>query len=114
MRDLIRRRATATLPASWLSRLNFAASPEEIVRIAVDYLATGWNETQLARLPDGCRPPPLDAPQDVSAYAFTLMRAQLEQPGPAAAELLLDRMAVFFNYASMRVAYLAHIDRLLR
>ena len=115
MRDLVfRRRATATLPTLWLSRLNLAAMEDEVVQIAVDYLNTSWNEAQLARLPSGCRPPALETPQDVSAYAFTLMRAQLEQSGSTSVELLLDRMGAFFNYASMRVAYLAHINRLLR
>jgi len=104
------RSATAVLPDRWAMRLNVAASPEEVVQVARFFLET-WTEEELAMLPADCVPRRFDSAQDLCSYAFALVQAQLEFEGPMAAGVLLDRMTVFFSYASSRIAHLRHIDR---
>ena len=91
-------------------RINASATPEQVVQAANSFIDS-WTEVERQALPPDCIPERFDLPQDVCSYAFTLVQAQLEFEGPMATGLLMDRMTVFFSYASCRIAQLRHIDR---
>ena len=94
----------------WSSRLHAASTPDEIVCVANDFIAS-WTETDRARMPSDCLPPRLGTPQDLSAYAFALTHARLDFAGAATKAELLERMCGFMSAAAMRVAQLAHLSR---
>lgn len=98
------------LPECWTTCLNAATSADEIVRLSREYLST-WSETERARLPGNCIPPPMRSMNDVSDYAYTLAQEQLAFDGPYVGRMLLDRMASFFTFASSRLANLAFLSR---
>jgi len=106
----LHRTFTAILPDTWAMQIGLAVTPEQIVLVARQFIDT-WHEGDIARLPAGCAPPFLRTPQDVSDYAFTLTQAQLQFDGTLTLGLVLDRMTVFFTFASSRIAHLQHIAR---
>jgi hypothetical protein len=93
-----------------VERLNAAQRTEEVVAIANEFIDS-WDESERSRLPAGCMPPVLRSVQDLNAYALTLTQVQLEFAGSLARGALLDRMTLFFNYASTRAAQLAYLAR---
>ena len=100
----------AILADLWISRLHAASTPEEIVCVANDFVAS-WSESDRARLPALCLPPRLGTAQDVSAYAFALTQQRLEFAGTVTKAELVERMCAFMSTAAMRVAQLAHLSR---
>jgi hypothetical protein len=99
-----------TTPDVWDSRLHNAVTPEEVLCVANDFIAT-WSEADRARMPAGSLPPRLGTPQDLSAYAFALTQARLDFSGAATKAELLERMCAFMSAAAMRIAQLAHLSR---
>jgi hypothetical protein len=86
---------------AWFDLLAGATTPQEVVNVARDYLAT-WTPEEIAALPRSCRPPrSLKFPEEIVDYAFALVKAHLE-PGSDASGV--TRMATFFAEASWRVA----------
>ena len=90
-------------PLTWRDHLVLAATPERVLAVAQDFLAT-WSPEELASLPAACRPPARFAvPEDVVLYTFTLVDYRLKQdsehPG-------VFRMANFFSEATARVTFL--------
>jgi hypothetical protein len=100
----------ASLSELWASRLHAATTPDEIVCVANDFVAS-WTEGDRARMPSQCLPPRLGTPQDVSAYAFALTQARLDFVGAATRTELLENMCGFMSAAAMRIAQLAHLSR---
>jgi len=94
----------------WSVRMAAASTPEAITTLARQYVRD-IPEDELLRLPRECFPPPIQVPQDVCAYAFTLTRVQLSFDGPLSVGTLVDRFAAFFAAASARIAHLEHIAR---
>jgi hypothetical protein len=92
---------------TWQHRLDAAHAPGEIVAAARDYLAT-FAPTELGALPAGCRPPAkvVDA-DDVTTYAFELVRFECQQHETRE---LVHKLARFFSHASMRLAQLTARD----
>ena len=85
----------------WFDQLASAGNPEEVVRVAREYLAT-WTPEELARLPQSCRPPRnLKFPEEVVDYAFSLVKAHVDD---ASQNESITAMANFFAEASWRVA----------
>ncbi len=87
--------------AGWQERLDHAATAHEVVEAARDFVATITPE-ETQQLPPECRPSKLVDAQDVSDFAFTLVRCScadewLSHP-------LLLRMATFFTRANQRLA----------
>src|SRR5690349_3807175 len=85
----------------WFDLLAAAGTPEEVVRVARDFLAT-WTPEEIARLPADCRPPrTLRFAEEVVDYAFSLVKAHVDD---ASQNEVITRMANFFAEASWRVA----------
>jgi hypothetical protein len=86
---------------SWFDHLAAAGTPDEVVRVAREYLAT-WSPEEIARLPAECRPPrALKFPEEVVDYAFALVKSHVNDGSQDEA---MTRMASFFAEASWRVA----------
>jgi hypothetical protein len=94
------RRITAV---SWQDRLEAAESESDVVQVAKDYLAT-LDLDQVALLPDSCRPRKLITANDVSSYAFDLVRYECGDADDAAPSI--HRLAAFFSHASIRLSEL--------
>ena len=92
-----------TVPRSspWFDLLAGATTPEEVLNVARDYLAT-WTPEEIAALPRACRPPRrIKFPEEIVDYAFILVKAHLDVGEDSGA---VTRMATFFAEASWRVA----------
>ena len=92
---------TKGLPDSWAERLEEAQTEGEIVSLA-RYFVARFGPEELARLPERCRPARIVDSEDISEYAMTLVRCELEIQGPERG--LLTRMATFFSAASLRLS----------
>ena len=86
---------------SWHGRLNDAVSQEDVVAVARDYVAL-WAPEELGQMPGDLRPGKIVDAEDVSAYAFALMQAQMG--GGQVAESVVHKMGAFFSSATMRLA----------
>ena len=89
------------MPQSWQGRLAAASSVAEVVEIARNFVAT-FSPADIACLPEVVRPPELVEPQDVSAYAFALVRHYCDDNSGSAR--LAYRLASFFSSASIRLS----------
>ena len=86
---------------AWFDMLAAAVTPEEVVDVARDFLAT-WTPEEIAALPRACRPPrSLKFPEEIVDYAFALVKAHLDAGSEGSG---VTRMATFFAEASWRVA----------
>jgi len=84
-------------------QLDHAVSAAEVVALARDYLAS-FTPYDLAALPDVCRPPgKLYDAEDVTTYAFDLVRHDFEKE-PERVARLVHQLAGFFSYASVRLS----------
>jgi len=95
-------RASRTLAApSWQDRLEAADSESDVVQVAKDYIAT-LDPAQVALLPASCRPRKLLTANDVSSYAFDLVRYECGDADLSAP--FIHRLAAFFSHASIRLS----------
>lgn len=92
---------SAVTQLGWHGRLNDARSAEEVVAIARDYLAL-WSPEELALVPPELRPGKLVDADDVSAYALSLVQAQMARGTPG--EAVVHKIGNFFSSASLRVS----------
>lgn len=92
------RRITAV---SWQDRLEAADSESDVVQVAKDYMAT-LDPFQVSLLPATCRPRKLITANDVSSYAFDLVRYECGDADDAAP--FIHRQAAFFSHASIRLS----------
>ena len=86
---------------SWQDRLEAADSESDVVQVAKDYVAT-LDPDQVALLPGSCRPRKLLTANDVSSYAFDLVRFECGDGDDAAP--FIHRLAAFFSHASIRLS----------
>ncbi|HZZ92279.1 MAG TPA: hypothetical protein VFE23_06935 [Usitatibacter sp.] len=96
---------------TWLSRLEDAESVAEVVGAARDFLAT-FTPFEMNALPAGCRPPAkiVDG-EDISSYAFDLIRHECSREDEVAA--LIHRLAHFFSKASIRLSHISAFEKSL-
>jgi len=88
---------------TWPELLAFATSPEEVVRISLDFFASLTPE-EVNSLPRECIPPHrFSAPEQIVDYAFTLVR---QRCNAGEDNTVLFRLANFFSHAARRVAEL--------
>ena len=85
-------------PLSWQDRLDDAMSEAEVLAIAREFLAT-VTPYEIARLPDGLRPGKIGDANDVTSYAFELVRGDFDDN-----QRVLHRLAHFFSRASIRLS----------
>lgn len=86
---------------TWADLLGAASTPEEVIGVARDYLAT-WAPAELERLPSECKPPSkFFEPEEVVSYAFSLVQHHC---GPGADDSDVARLVNFFSVAARRIA----------
>ena len=95
--------AARLVAVSWPQRLKSARSEAEVVDIARDFLAT-FSPYDLARLPEALRPGRLVDGNDVSEFAFTLVRHDHDDSHGTAR--CIYRLTNFFTNASVRLTEL--------
>ena len=88
---------------TWPELLALALTPEDVVDIALDFLAS-LTPGEVASLPPECVPPHRFAePEQIVDHAFTLVRARCRVGED---NTVLFRTANFFSHAARRVAQL--------
>jgi hypothetical protein len=86
---------------TWQERLDLAETEDEVVRVARDFLAA-LHHSDIARLPDSCKPRKLFTAADVGTYAFDLARWDCGELEDVAQ--LVHRLAAFFVSANVRLS----------
>jgi len=87
----------------WQRRLDAASSEADVVATARDFVAM-LSPSDLDRLPEPCRPGPLERGSDVADFASILVRHHCS--GDGATHRLVDRLIAFFSAAARRLAEL--------
>jgi len=88
---------------TWPDVLAAAVTPEELVGVVRDYLAS-WTPHEINALPADCRPPAkISFPEDIVLYTFALVDSQMHSRTDDAG---VYRMANFFSEATRRVTHL--------
>jgi hypothetical protein len=96
--------ADRKVPMSWPEKVEAAPSAHAVVEVARDFLAQ-FTPYEIHSLPPPCEPPAkLVDPDDVTAYAFALVRHECAQSDPVQVE---RKLADFFSHAAHRLAVLA-------
>jgi len=92
---------SAPAPAlSWQGRLESAGNEADVVAAVRDYVSELEHE-ELAKLPPYCRPGKFLDGNDVSSFAFHLVRRQHEEKDE---QPPLTKLAAFFSEASQRLS----------
>jgi hypothetical protein len=86
---------------SWQERLEEASSEAEVVEVARDFLAA-FTPAEMALLPPECRPGKFFEANDVTSYAFALVRHHCGDDAETAE--LVHKLARFFSNASTRLS----------
>ena len=90
----------------WNLRLRGAHSNREVIALAREFIAQ-WTPTEIADLPESCRPGRLKSADDLAYYAFVLAR---EERKSATYNPRLTTVASFFAAASLRLSEIAAIS----
>ncbi len=93
-------------PLTWQERLDEALTEDEVLAVARDYLAT-LSPQEYARLPHAIRPGKLVDANDVTTYAFELVRAQCDDADAAGT---LQRLAHIMSRASIRLSEIMVVE----
>jgi hypothetical protein len=93
------------MPSSWQERLDAASTEEEVVSLCRDFLAQ-FSAYEISQLPEGCRPSRLLDGNDVSEYAFDLIRHRCDDG--LGAEYAAHRLTAFFTGATGRLTQILH------
>jgi len=96
-----RLRESPLVPMTWQDRLTAATSESDVVGVVRDYAAT-LSPGDISRLPEPCRPGKFFDANDVTSYAFALVRHDCTD-GVATARLV-RKLSAFFSNASIRLA----------
>jgi hypothetical protein len=100
-------RESPLMPVTWQDRLNSAGSEAEVVGIAKDFIAQFAPE-EIHELPEACRPGKFFGADDITSYAFALIRHNCE--GEARVSVLVHKLVAFFSEASMRLSKIMASD----
>lgn len=88
---------------TWPEVLAAAATPDELVGVVRDFLAS-WTPQEIDALPPSCRPPgKFSNPEDIVLYTFALVDSQMHSRIDDAG---VNRMANFFSEATRRATHL--------
>lgn len=82
--------------------LGATASDQAVVNLASQYLSA-WPPSELAAIPNACRPGAVRDVEDLSDIAYALTRARIES---SVVNPRLDEMELFFAHACARVSEL--------
>jgi hypothetical protein len=86
---------------TWQERLDGAKTEGDVVMVVKDYAAS-LEHWELAMLPPHCQPGKFFDANDVTGYAFVLIRGESVEDNESAR--LVKRLAAFFAAASIRLA----------
>ena len=86
-------------------RVNTAPSQAHVLSISRRYVEA-WPTTELARLPEGCRPLRIVAAADIHYWALALRYADAAFQGAPRDAAAMKEMSTFFAHASTRLAQL--------
>ena len=90
-------------PAGWRDILSSARTDAEVVAMAADFVSS-FSADELTQLSGPCQPPPLHCAEDVTRYAYILVRSNCDGEGRVA--ILVHRFVAFFSEASIRLGEL--------
>ncbi len=91
------------IPVGWEERVDLCDTEHEVIQVAREFLAM-LEPWELARLPVDCKPRKLLTADDVSEFAFDVVRWERDH---ADCSSHVARMATFFSRASTRLSQLA-------
>jgi thiamine biosynthesis protein ThiC len=89
-------------PLTWQERLDDATGEHEVLEVVRDYLATITHE-EYASLPPALRPGKIVDANDVTTYAFDLVREECHDEG---LQHIVQRMGHILSRASIRLSQL--------
>lgn len=90
-------------PAGWRTLFAGAHTHAEIVAMAIDFVAA-FPPEELQQLSPSCQPPPFTCAEDITSYAYILVRSNCQ--GDARIGILAHRFVAFFSEASIRLGEL--------
>ena len=93
------------LKSPWRSALEAAATEDDVVRVARDYVATLTRE-QVGLLPQSCRPGPIAKCADVAECAMRLVQECLNYHAEGASLDFMMEISEFFSEATARMSEL--------
>jgi hypothetical protein len=93
------------LKSPWRIALEAAATEDDVVRVARDYVATLARE-QVGLLPQNCRPGPIESCADVTEWAMRLVQECLNYHAEGASLDLMREVSEFFSEATARMSEL--------
>src|SRR4051794_19394623 len=93
------------MPATWQEKLQSAESEAEVMHLARNFLAS-FTPFEIAQLPEPCRPRKLLDANDLTEYAFDLVRHRCDDG--VGAEYAAHRLSAFFSGAASRLAQILH------
>lgn len=96
----------------WQSLIQSAPDEDAVLALVRRYLGTLIDD-EIARLPANCRPSLPSTRDEVSSWAVTLTRAEMNFRGEPGTAALMQQLAVVFSEASQRFAQLAQQKRAL-
>ena len=94
-------------PLTWQERFDGAASESDVVDVVRDYVATLTPE-EFASLPAALRPHKIVDANDITTYAFDLVRQECHDEG---IQHMVQRLAHILSRASIRLAQIMVNDR---
>jgi hypothetical protein len=89
----------------WRSALEAAATEDDVVHVAREYVATLARE-RLHLLPQNCRPGPIETCADVAEWAMRLVQECLNYHAEGASLDLMMEISEFFSEATARMSEL--------
>jgi len=92
---------------TWQERLAGCHTEREVMECARDFLAQ-FSPYEIAQLPEACRPPRLKDADDISEYAFGLVRHHCDHGAPH--DYAVHRLVVFFSNATVRLSQILHLQ----
>ena len=86
---------------SWHQSLDLARSEHEVLNVVREFVAS-LDPYQLAQLPAACRPGKFFDADDITSFAFDVIRHHCDEVD--ATRDLVQRIGAFFSYASTRLS----------
>ena len=87
---------------SWQESLDLARSEPEVVKVVRDYVAS-LNPSELGLLPAHCRPGKFFSAEDITSFAFDVVRYHCGDDQEQTRELV-HKLAAFFSSAATRLS----------
>ena len=94
---------------AWFRQLNSARSVVELIKVVREFLAT-WSPTDLARLPEHCRPDRMKTEQDLEDLHTRLVETFRTSAATGEDLAMLQRMTSFVVRAAVRLSELREQD----